>query len=214
MRARYPLRTALRLTALHRELNAQMDIRITEPVFFLGSQRRVGEVIRDVDDGPYRTQLSQTVSPQNPGGLTRIPQFVEMPEEIKTIIQDAAGAVQGAPVVAAPAVTASPPPAPTPAPGTFGEALRSIQNPAPKPVAPVNPTASLLSGLASRRRKLEQSIVSEAQAYAKELTAIESEIPQVFARASTSLSDRRASLGELDESLKDFAGSNSDPLSG
>lgn len=201
-RARYPLHIALRLTQLHRELNAQMDIKITEPVFFLGSDRRPGDVLHNVESGPFRTQVI-------PGGLQRIPQFVEMAEEIQ---QQAAAAPAVSPTSAT-----LPKPEPVaavkPAPGSFAEANAAVLKPAP--AKPINRTAALLSGLASRRRKLEQSIVDQAEDYASQLSAIEQEVPQVFAKASASLEDRKANLDELSDSLKDLAGSNGgDPLSG
>lgn len=180
-----------RLTLLLREINRAMRIKITEPVFFFGEMRRVGEEM-DVQVGPYRLEPVK-------GGLTRIPQFVEMPEEIKQVIQEAAAA----PIAAQP----MPPPV-----GSFAEATKAVLKPAPLP-KPVSLTASLLTSLAGRRRKLEESIVTEAQAYAKELIEIETSVPSTFAKAKSSLSDRKASLSEIDTSLMDFAGANDiDPL--
>jgi hypothetical protein len=80
--AKYPISSALALAALHRELNAQMKIQITEPVFFLHQDRKPGDVLDKLDAGPHRTRVI-------PGGLELIPQFVEMPDEIKNVIQNA-----------------------------------------------------------------------------------------------------------------------------
>jgi hypothetical protein len=205
-RARYPLAVALRLTQLHRELNAQMDIKITEPVFFLGSDRKPGDVLRNVQVGPFRTQVI-------PGGLQRIPQFVEMAEQIVQAAQNAQPAPQTQPTAAV-----------LPKPELAPQAEAAVVAPA-KPIAtalksssaptPINRTTALLSGLASRRRKLEESIVDQANSYSEQLTAIEQAAPKVFAKATASLEDRQASLDELSDSLKDLAGANGgDPLGG
>jgi hypothetical protein len=174
-----------------------MKITITEPTFFLGENRKPGDVI-DVEVGPFRTQVI-------PGGLTRIKQFVEMPEEIKQVLQDAVG---GAVVAAAPPEEI----APAPAAGTFAEATAAVLKPVVPP-APVSRTAAMLSALAGRRRKLEEAISTEAIAYAKELSEAEAAIPAAFTQAKESLADRRASLGEIVDSAKELAGSNGgDPL--
>lgn len=59
-----------RLIALLDELTP-MKFRITEPVFFFGKQRSVGEEMEG-PVGPYRQVVM-------PGGLKNIPQFVELP---------------------------------------------------------------------------------------------------------------------------------------
>jgi hypothetical protein len=82
VRVKYPLPVALRLQALHRQLNAQMKIKITEPVFFLHEDRKPGDVLDNVKTGPFRSRII-------PGGLELTPQFVEMAEEIKATIADA-----------------------------------------------------------------------------------------------------------------------------
>jgi hypothetical protein len=198
-------RQTRRLLALEREL---MRIRITEPTFFLGKDRHVDEILEDVRTGPHRSEMV-------PGGLKLIPQFVEMPEEIKQIIHDAANETASPAIAAMPDIAPVQAPAlPTNshAPGTFAEATAAVLKPAPKPIASINPTAALLSGLAKRRRKIEESIVSEAEAYGKALGDLETIVPTVFTQAKESLADRHASLTELSDSLKDFAGSNTDPL--
>lgn len=208
MRARYPIPIALRLQALHRELNAQMKIRITEPTFFLGQNRKVDEVLTDVEVGPVRTEVI-------PGGLKRIPQFVEMPEEIKDITKVAAadvGNVASILPVPQPSPVEEPAKTATPASGSFAEATASVLKSPAAPPAPVNKTAAMLSALASRRRNLEKSIVDQANSYGEKLKALETKAPDVFKKADASLEDRDASLGELSDSLRDFAGAN-DPLS-
>src|ERR1700689_5479419 len=79
---KYPLSTAIRLRLLHRELNAQMRFRITESTFFLHKAREIGEIM-EAPVGPYRNVATG-------GGLQRIPQFVQMPDEIKDVIVNAA----------------------------------------------------------------------------------------------------------------------------
>lgn len=53
-----------------------MRFRITEPTFWRGQERKVGDELEDVA-GPFRTQLGA-------GGLQKINQFVELPEQIVT----------------------------------------------------------------------------------------------------------------------------------
>ena len=182
-----------------------MRFRITEPTFFLHQDRTIGEIM-EAPVGPYRMVATG-------GGLQRIAQFVEMPDEIKEIIQVAAADVGN---VAS--ILPIPPPSPVeqpakPANGSFAEATAAVLKPAAAAPSPVNKTAGILSALALRRRKLEESIVNDATDYGKELSALETDAPAVFVKAKESLADRRASLGEFSESLKDFAGANdTDPL--
>jgi hypothetical protein len=173
-----------------------MKIRITEPVFFLGSQRKPDDVLDNVQVGPFRTNVI-------PGGLQRIPQYVEMPEEIKEVIQKAVAQAEILPATI---------PANKPVPGSFGEATAAVLRPQTAPM-PISRTAGILAGLASRRRKLEEMIVHQAIAYADKLTVIENHAPQIFDKANTSLDDRQTHLSDLADSLKDFATSNGgDPL--
>ena len=192
---KYPLATAIQLRLLHRELNAQMRFRITEPTFFLHKAREIGEIM-EAPVGPYRNIATG-------GGLQRIPQFVQMPDEIKDVIVNA---VKADPPVEKQTVTSA-------EVGTFADATASVLKPAASP-KPVSRTASVLTALAGRRRKLEETIITEATAYAKKLGEVEAGVPSTFAKASASLDDRQASLGEIDASLVDFAGANDiDPLS-
>lgn len=198
-RARYPLAVALRLQAIHRELNAQMDIRITEPVFFLGSQRRIGEVIRNVQVGPHRSQVI-------PGGLQRIPQFVEMPEEITNTITNAAAAVpKPASDAAAPAVASDLPPAPVPQPAPPKGA-------SPAPVG--NPLAARVRALTTRRAKfidLAATIIAPAE---RDMTQIETTGPAILQKVSEAAHDELAAITDLGTSLKEMAaGANGDPNS-
>lgn len=182
-----------------------MRFRITEPTFFLHQDRTVGEIM-EAPVGPYRMVATG-------GGLQRIAQFVEMPDQIKEIIEVAttdAGNVASILPVPAP----SPIEQPTkPANSSFAEATAAVLKPSTAAPAPISKTAGILSALASRRRKLEETIIKEATDYGRELSAFETDAPAVFVKAKESLADRKASLGELSESLKDFAGSNTDPLS-
>jgi hypothetical protein len=61
----------------NQEWRDAMKIRITEPVFFEGKNRQVGEEM-DVERGPYRKVLTPNVY-----GYELEPQFVELPIEIK-----------------------------------------------------------------------------------------------------------------------------------
>lgn len=169
-----------------------MRFRIIEPVFFLHAQREIGDII-EAPVGPYRNVAGAF-------GLQRIPQFVEMPDEIKDIIVNAAQDAEKQTVAAADV-------------GSFAEATAAVLKPVAAP-APVSRTADVLTALAIRRRKMEETIITEATAYAKRLGEVETSIPTTFAKASASLDDRQASLGEIDASLIDFAGANDiDPLS-
>jgi len=198
--------TTRRLEKLHRELSRFMKIRIIEPTFFLGQERKVGDILDHVETGPFRNQVI-------PGGLTLIPQFVEMPDEIKQIIQGAVAEISPTQVPAAPSPVITEVAAAAPARGSFGEATAVILKPAAPAATPVSRTAATLSALAGRRRKLEEQIGVEATDYAKLLDEVETAVPQTFTKAKESLADRKASLGEISDSLKDLAGSNGgDPL--
>jgi hypothetical protein len=187
LRSRYE-RNTRRLEALYHELEP-MRFRITEPVFFWGKQRQVGEVM-DAPAGPYRNTV---VGGQ---GLVRVPQFEEIPVTEETAAP--------APIVQTP----TPPP-----PASFAEATAAVIKPVAKPSAPVNKTIVLLSNLTTRRLKLEEMIVTEATDYSQELAAMETSAPKIFTKAKTSLADRQAALNDLSDSLKDFASANGgDPL--
>ena len=71
------------------DLGSPMKFEITEPVFFLGKDRKPGDIL-DNPTGPYKYQ---------PGTGKRIAQFVELPSENKPV-----------------AVAPVPPPIPTPLP--------------------------------------------------------------------------------------------------
>jgi hypothetical protein len=179
-----------RLEALYRELEP-MKFRITEKTFFWGKEREPGEVM-DAPTGPYRNTVV------GGHGLVRVPQFEEIPVTEET---------------AAPAPTVQTPTQPPPA--SFAEATAAVIKPAAKPSAPISKTTALLSSLTTRRRKLEEMIVTEATDYSQQLAAMESSAPQIFTQAKTSLDDRQAALNDLSDSLKDFASANGgDPLQG
>lgn len=185
----YPLPIALRLIALHAELNAQMKIRITEPVFFLGLDRKAGDIL-DCEVGPYRSKII-------PGGLARIPQFVQMPEEIKQTIEQAAVAH----------VTPPPPKA------SFAEATAAVLKPPAPPAKPAGVSlAGQIAALTTRRRKLNRTIEVELAAYTEKLVEVETRLPEVMAKANARVEDEATSLGDLDTSLTDFVGANADPL--
>lgn len=173
-----------------------MNIRITEPVFFFGKLRQPGDILENVSDGPYRTQVIA-------GGLSRTPQFVEMAEEIKNaaeVVPPSSAAVPAQAKVASEPL----PPAPVVPPPV-------VLTPVTKVTTPVSRTGAMLTALAMRRMRLEQTIQSQAQAYAAKLTELEQAVPATFTKGLESLDDRLANLNDLDASLKDLAGSN-DPL--
>lgn len=192
-RAYYPIPVAFRLMALHRELNAQMKIRITEPVFFLGADRKAGDILKDVASGPFRTKVV-------PGGLERIPQFVEMPEEIKQIIQHAASAVPATPVQT-PTSAVLPP-------ATFADATAAVLKPAP--VAPKgNPLAARIRALATRRAKFGDLAASLLDSGEKQMTRIEADAPAVLQRANQAAQDELAAITDLGDSLQELNKTNS-----
>lgn len=187
-------RITRRLRALYIEI---MKIRITEDVFFLGQQRHVGDVM-DVQLGPYRTE-------PRPGGLRRIPQFVEMAEETNLSAQVANARADAAPVVPASAVA-------TPAPGTFAEATAAVIKPAPAPAKQASATIGMMQALTARRMKLHQATQDQIHAFAKRLDEREAAMPKVFEKANAKLDDEIAAEQSFDDSLNDFAGANGVPL--
>jgi len=93
-----------------------MKFSITEPVFFLGKDRKPGEVL-DNPTGPYKYQ---------PGTGKRIAQFVELPSENKPVVQPppiptplpAVSLIEPKPIVTKP-MTA-------PEPGSFAASLKAM----------------------------------------------------------------------------------------
>ncbi len=217
-RARYDL-TTKKLQRLHQELSTFMRIRITEPTFFLGQERKAGDVLENVQVGPFRTHVVQ-------GGLARIPQFVEMAEEIKQAPEQVVVTAAEVGSVAAVVVTSEmvpevkpiavldkPEVVPVkPAAGTFGEALASIQKPVSPPLRPESATVGMLAALTARRRALHKTTQEKIVAFTQRLADQEVSVPKVFAKANARLDDEIAASDDFDSSLKDFAGANGDPL--
>ncbi len=191
-------RNTRRLEALYHEL-APMKFRITQPVFFWGKERQVGEIM-EAPVGPYKNTL---VGGQ---GLVRVPQFEEIPvtEETQTVISNQAA--NPAPItIATSAVN-------TPLPASFAEATAAIVKPANKPATQAKTTASLLSQLATRRNKLHDTIKADIDTYAKRLADMETNAPAVFVKANTMLDDEQSGFKDLEDSLQEFAGANGAPL--
>jgi hypothetical protein len=182
-----------------------MRIRITEPVFFQGRDRKEGDVLEHIEVGPFRTQVI-------PGGLQRIPQFVEMPEEIKQVLQAAA---QPAVEVPVPAVVV-PPPLPPPLPQAAPPA------PPPPPPAPVpaasrpakpNPLAARVRALTARRAKFQDFAASLLDTGEHHMTEIENKAPEILTKAVNNAKDEIDAIVDLDDAMKQFAaGNGGDPL--
>jgi hypothetical protein len=198
--AKYDLVTR-RLEALYRELTRPVKrIRITEPVFWDGAQRRAGDILNasvqnGVTIGPMRTQVVL-------GGLKRIPQFVEMAEENT---QAATIAMAPAPV-AQPAPAAAVPPAPTPSPGTFADATATILKPAP--AKPTGSLAARIRSLTSRKTKFQDLIAPLVAQTEETMTSIEATGPDILKRAAASAHDDLTAITDLDSAMKELAASN------
>jgi len=199
-RAVYPIPVALRLMALHREFNSFMRFRITEPVFFLGQDRKVDEIM-EAPVGPYRNFPTG-------GGLQRIPQFVEMPEEITQVSKEATAPAASSqqPAVAQQAAPASPgttaPPAPTPLPSV-----------SPVKVAPkANPLASRIRALATRRAKFQDAAAAILADAEHDMTVVETTGPAVLKRAAAASNDELTAITDLGSSLKELDATNGGPL--
>lgn len=187
MRAKYPIPVVFRLQALHRELSAQMKFRITEPTFFLHSERKVGEIM-EAPVGPYRNVATG-------GGLQRIPQFVEMPEEIKQVIENAAANALPQQV------------------GTAQNTLTPAVALAPaKPTKP-NPLAARVRALTARRAKFTDFAADLLDTGEKLMTDLEANGPTILQRGVDSTKDEIDAIVDLDDALKQFAaGNGGDPL--
>jgi hypothetical protein len=185
---KYPLATAFRLRLLHRELNAQMRFRITEPTFFLHKDREIGEIM-EAPVGPYRNVATG-------GGLQRMPQFVEMPDEIKDIIQTAvANEAKDAPtVLTVPSV---------------------VNAPSPVKVAPkANPLAARIRALTTRRAKFQDDAAAILGPAETAMTEIETNGPVVLKRAAQASNDEMTAITDLATSLKELDATNGGPLEG
>lgn len=180
-------RVTRRLRSLHLEL---MRIRITEELFFFGKERHPGDVM-DVEVGPYRTEVM-------PGGLRRIPQFVEMPEDTQE--PDHPPVTEPTPVV--------------PPKATFADATASILNPTPVvAVAPkANPLAARVRALTARRAKFQDDAAAILGQGESMMTEIEATGPQILQRSVDASHDELTAIKDLGSSLNEMAASNG-PLS-
>jgi hypothetical protein len=169
-----------------------MRFRITEPTFFLHKERKVGEIM-EAPVGPYRNFATS-------GGLQRIPQFVEMPDEIKEIIQDAAAAP------APPVEAVLPMPSPLPVADPAAAAPK-------RPIAKPNPLAARVRALTARRAKFQDFAAGLLDTGEKHMTEMEQQGPLILTRAVESAKDEIDAIVDLDDAMKQFAASNGgDPL--
>lgn len=164
--------------ALEQAVANMKKIRITEPVFFLGEQRQPGDIMH-AEVGPVRTE-------RVPGGLSRIPQFVEMPEEIKQTIEQAAAS-------AMPAVTVN-------------------AAPAPKIAPKANPLAARIRGLTTRRAKFQDYAASLLDEGEKAMGDIETNGPAILERSVQASQDELTAISDLGDSLKEMDRANGGPL--
>ncbi len=180
--------SALRFSVYAKELAKAVDamrFRITEPVFFWGKERHAGEIM-EAPVGPYRNFPTG-------GGLQRIPLFVEMPEEIKQTIEQAAGTPTVAP--AATAVVES--------------------KPAPIKVAPkANPLAARIRALTTRRAKFQDEASAILAQGETVMTQIEANGPDILKRAHQASFDELTAITDLGSSLKEMDATNRGPLEG
>lgn len=170
------------------------QIRITEPVYFLGEQRKAGDVLH-AEVGPYRTEII-------PGGLKRIPQFVEMPEDIKQTIQQAAPLID----TGTAANALNPPPLPTATPAV-------ILSAAPVKTAPkANPLAARIRGLTERRAKFGDYAASLLDKGESAMGDIETNGPEILERSVQASQDELTAIEDLGNSLKEMDRANGGPL--
>lgn len=165
-------------------------IRITEPVYFLGEQRKPGDVLH-AEMGPYRTETI-------PGGLKRIAQFVDMPEEIKQVIEQAAANAM-----------------PMQTGGTAANAMPAVSvNPAPAAkVAPkANPLAARIRGLTTRRAKFQDYAASLLDEGEQAMGDIETNGPAILERSVQASQDELTAISDLGDSLKEMDRANGGPL--
>lgn len=187
-----------------------MKIRITEPVFFNGEQRKIGDVL-DVQVGPFRTEVV-------PGGLRRIPQFVEMAEEIKqnaaaetstqstTAPSPAANEPEANRGVAAPVAGSGGPQV-----GTFGEATAAILKPAAPP-APKGPSlAARVRALTARRAKSHDHLSGMLDIGETAMSQVETDGPKILQRVVDAAHDDISAIADLADALKEMGNG---PLSG
>jgi hypothetical protein len=156
-----------------------MRFEITEPTFFWGKQRQVGEIM-EAPVGPYRNFATG-------GGLQRIPQFIEMPEEIVETMQTAVAASSVQPT--APSVA-----------------------PAIKIAPKANPLAARIRSLTTRRAKFQDEASSILAQGETAMAAIEANGPAILKRASQASTDELTAIADLATSLKELDATNGGPL--
>lgn len=175
--------------ALEQAVANMKTIRITEPVYFLGEQRKPGDVLH-AEMGPYRTETI-------PGGLKRIAQFVEMPEEIKQVIEQA---TQAAPLMDT---------------GTAANAMPAVSvnaAPAAKVAPKANPLAARIRGLTTRRAKFQDYAAKLLDDGEKAMGDIETHGPLILERSVQASQDELTAISDLGDSLKEMDRANGGPL--
>lgn len=183
----------LRFSQYARDLSEAVEamrFRITEPTFFLHSERKVGDIL-EAPVGPYRNVATG-------GGLQRIPQFVEMPEEIKRTISDAAAGNLGD------------------LSQQTGAAQNSLTPPMLAAVAKVakpNPLAARVRALTARRAKFSDFAAGLLDTGEKHMSELETNGPDILKRGVDSTKDEIDAIVDLDDAMKQFAAANGgDPL--
>src|SRR5581483_8518979 len=144
-----------------------MRFRITEPTFFWGKHRQPGEIM-EAPTGPYRNFATG-------GGLQRIPQFIEMPDENAQAIQHIA-ANNAQPIVQQ--ATQQSTAAPLAVPQVTIKA-------APK----ANPLAARIRALTTRRAKFQDEAASILDPAETAMTQIESDGPMILKKVSNAATD-------------------------
>ena len=201
----------LRFDAYRVQLAAEIDamrFRITEPTFFWGKHREVDEIM-EAPTGPYRNFATG-------GGLQRIPQFVEMPDEIKQVIQAAAsGSLPSQQGEGQAALNAMPPQSEgAAAAGTFAEATAAALKPATPAAKPKgNPLAARIRALTTRRAKFQDDAAAILAPAETAMTEVEANGPAILKRAATASTDELTAITDLADSLKDLDATNG-PLEG
>jgi hypothetical protein len=192
--SRTPLRRVAysqhRFSRFAKELSQAVDamrFRIIEPTFFLHKQRRVGEIM-EAPVGPYRNVAGAF-------GLQRIPQFVEMPDEIKDTIVNAAQGV-------------------LPEQGQAGQAVNALTPPPIKLAPKANPLAARIRALTTRRAKFQDEAAVILSQGESAMTQVEATGPVVLKRAHQASFDELTAITDLATSLKELDATNGGPLEG
>lgn len=177
-----------RLRSLYRELTDPMRIKITEPAFWLGQERKPGDILDNQITGPFRIEAGA-------GGIKRIAQFVEMADENQ---QQTA---QAAPLVDT---------------GTAASAIQTpalIPPAAPAKTAPkANPIAARIRALTGRQAKFDDYAASLLDKGEAAMAKVETDGPAILERSVEAAQDKLTAITDLADSLKEMG--NGAPSSG